>query len=124
MLDKKVKEKLIKKYRAHDNDTGSPQVQIAILTAEIDELVEHLKAHKHDFSSRRGLLKKVAERRRLLKYLQKENAEAFKELAGKLKLKIATKMQEEEEEKLLKEKKYEEAMGENDDLEEENETDK
>ena len=124
MLDKKVKEKLIKKYRAHDNDTGSPQVQIAILTAEIDELVEHLKAHKHDFSSRRGLLKKVAERRRLLKYLQKENSEAFKELAGKLKLKIATKMQEEEEEKILKEKKYEEAMGENNDLEEENETDK
>jgi len=124
MLDKKVKEKLIKKYRAHDNDTGSPQVQIAILTAEIDELVEHLKAHKHDFSSRRGLLKKVAERRRLLKYLQKENSEAFKELASKLKLKIATKMQEEEEEKLLKEKKYEEAMGENDDLEEEGETDK
>ena len=124
MLDKKVKEKLIKKYRAHENDTGSPQVQIAILTAEIDELVEHLKAHKHDFSSRRGLLKKVAERRRLLKYLQKENAEAFKELASKLKLKIATKMQEEEEEKLLKEKKYEEAMGENEDLEEENETDK
>jgi len=117
MLDKKIKEKLIKKFRTHDNDTGSPQVQIAILTAEIDELVEHLKAHKHDYSSRRGLLKKVAERRRLLKYLQKESPEAFKELAGKLKLKIATKMQQEEEERLLKEKKYDEVLGESEDLE-------
>jgi small subunit ribosomal protein S15 len=108
MLDKKAKEKIIKKFRTHESDTGSPQVQIAILSAEIDELVEHLKAHKHDYSSRRGLLKKVAERRRLLKYLQKESAEAFKELAIKLKLKIATKMQEEEEEKKMKEKKYEE----------------
>ena len=125
MLDKKVKEKLIKKYRAHDNDTGSPQVQIAILTAEIDELVEHLKAHKHDYSSRRGLLKKVAERRRLLKYLQKENPEAFKELAGKLKLKIATKMQQEEEDRLLKEKKFDEVLGGAEDLEgEANETEK
>ena len=118
MLDKKVKEKLIKKYRAHDNDTGSPQVQIAILTAEIDELVEHLKAHKHDYSSRRGLLKKVAERRRLLKYLQKENSEAFKELAGKLKLKIATKMQQEEEDRLLKEKKFDEVLGGAEDMDE------
>jgi small subunit ribosomal protein S15 len=117
MLDKKIKEKLIKKFRTHDNDTGSPQVQIAILTAEIDELVEHLKAHKHDYSSRRGLLKKVAERRRLLKYLQKDSPEAFKELADKLKLKIATKMQQEEEEKIAKEKKYEEVLGETEDLE-------
>ena len=114
MLDKKSKEKLIKKFRTHDNDTGSPQVQIAILTAEIDQLVEHLKQHRQDFSSRRGLLKKVAERRRLLKYLQKESAEAFKELAIKLKLKIATKLQEEEEAKILKEKKYDEEMGEED----------
>lgn len=110
MLDKKNKEKLIKKFRTHDNDTGSPQVQIAILSAEIDQLAEHLKDHKHDFSSRRGLLRKVAERRRLLKYLQKEDPKAFKDLAEKLKLKIAQKMQEEEEEKLLKEKQYEEDM--------------
>ena len=108
MLDKKNKEKIIKKFRTHETDTGSPQIQIAILTAEIEQLVEHLKEHKHDYSSRRGLLKKVGERRKLLKYLQKENAAAFKELAEKLKLKIAQKMQEEEEEKLLKEKKYEE----------------
>jgi len=106
MLDKKVKEKIIKKYRVHDTDTGSPQVQIAILTEEIKDLTEHLKQHKHDYSSRRGLLKKVGERRKLLKYLQKENAEQFKELATKLKLRIATKLQAEEEEEKLKEKKY------------------
>ena len=106
MLDKKAKEKIIKKFRVHDTDTGSPQVQIAILTEEIKELTEHLKKHKHDFSSRRGLLKKVSERRKLLKYLQKENAEQFKELADKLKLKIAQKLQEEEEEEKKKEKKY------------------
>ncbi len=106
MLDKKAKEKIIKKFRVHETDTGSPQVQIAILTEEIKELTEHLKKHKHDFSSRRGLLKKVGERRKLLKYLQKENAEQFAELADKLKLKIAQKLKEEEEEEKKKEKNY------------------
>ncbi len=106
MLDKKAKEKIIKKFRVHDTDTGSPQVQIAILTEEIKELTEHLKKHKHDFSSRRGLLKKVGERRKLLKYLQKESAEQFRDLAEKLKLKIAQKLREEEEEEKKKEKKY------------------
>jgi small subunit ribosomal protein S15 len=106
MLDKKAKERIIKKFRVHDTDTGSPQVQIAILTEEIKELTEHLKKHKHDFSSRRGLLKKVGERRKLLKYLQRESLEQFRDLAEKLKLKIAQKMQEEEEEEKKKEKKY------------------
>jgi len=106
MLDKKAKEKIIKKFRVHDTDTGSPQVQIAILTEEIKELTEHLKKHKHDFSSRRGLLKKVGERRKLLKYLQKESAEQFRDLAEKLKLKIAKRLMEEEEEEKKKEKKY------------------
>lgn len=106
MLDKKIKEKIIKKFRVHDTDTGSTQVQIAILTEEIKELTEHLKQHKHDYSSRRGLLKKVGERRKLLKYLQKENETQFKELAEKLKLKIANKLIAEEEEAKLKEKKY------------------
>jgi small subunit ribosomal protein S15 len=106
MLDKKIKEKIIKKYRVHDTDTGSTQVQIAILTEEIKELTEHLKQHKHDYSSRRGLLKKVGERRKLLKYLQKENETQFRELAEKLKLKIANKLIAEEEEAKLKEKKY------------------
>lgn len=99
MLDKKVKQKIINKYRVHENDTGSSQVQIAILSEEIERLTEHLRDHKHDFSSRRGLLKKVNERRKLLKYLQKEDETAFADLAKKLKLKIAKKMILEEEER-------------------------
>ncbi|MDI3496257.1 MAG: small subunit ribosomal protein [Patescibacteria group bacterium] len=106
MLEKKVKEKLIKKYRVHDTDTGSTSIQIAILTEEIKELTEHLKKHKHDFSSRRGLLKKVGERRKLLRYLQKDNFEQFKDVTTKLKLKIAQRLQEEEEEEKKKDKSY------------------
>ena len=99
MLDKKIKQRIINRFKIHDTDTGSSQVQIAILTEEIKELTEHLKKHKHDYSSRRGLLRKVGERRRLLKYLQKENEENFIELAKKLKLKIAKKMINDEEER-------------------------
>lgn len=99
MLDKKAKQRIINKFRTHENDTGSSQVQIAILSAEIDELSGHLRQHKQDHSSRRGLLKKVGERRRLLKYLQKEDEVSFQDLAKKLKLKIAKKMIEDEEEK-------------------------
>lgn len=97
MLEKNVKSRIIKRFRVHDGDTGSTQVQIAILTEEIAQLAEHLKIHKHDHSSRRGLLKKVGERRRLLKYLQKEDEVSFKDVAKKLKLKIAKKFIEEEE---------------------------
>ena len=100
MLDKKTKQKIINKFKVHETDTGSTQVQIAILTEEIKQLTEHLKTHKHDHSSRRGLLKKVGERRRLLKYLQKEDEKTFTDLAKKLKLKIAKKMAEDEQEKL------------------------
>ena len=100
MLTRKDKQKIIAKFRTHDNDTGSPQVQIAILTEEIKQLTEHLKKHKHDHSSRRGLLKKVGERRRLLKYLQKEDEKSFKDLTARLKLKIAKRMQEEEDERI------------------------
>ncbi len=99
MLDKKTKQKIINKFKTHENDTGSTQVQVAILTEEIKQLTEHLKIHKHDHSSRRGLLKKVGERRRLLKYLQKENEKSFIKIAKKLKLKIAKKMIEDEEAK-------------------------
>lgn len=88
MLDKKAKDKIIAKFKTHANDTGSPQVQIAILTAEISELTEHLKNHKKDFSSRRGLLKKVGQRRRLLRYIEREDAAAMEELAKRLKLKV------------------------------------
>lgn len=87
MLNKDKKAKIIKKFRTHDADTGSPQVQIAILTEEIKELTLHLKTHRKDFSSRRGLLKKVAERRRLLKYLEREDAKAYTELIEALGLK-------------------------------------
>jgi small subunit ribosomal protein S15 len=103
MLDKKTKQKIIGKFKVHSTDTGSTQVQVAILTEEITQLTDHLKKHKHDHSSRRGLLKKVGERRKLLKYLQKEDEKSFEELAKKLKLKIAKKMIEDEEEKLRKE---------------------
>jgi small subunit ribosomal protein S15 len=94
MLDKKLKEKIIKKFQTHASDTGSPEVQIAILTEEIKELTKHLQEHRKDHSSRRGLLKKVSERRRLLRYLQKENETSFMDVAEKLKLKIAKKMNE------------------------------
>lgn len=99
MLDKKAKQRIINRFKVHDTDTGSPQVQIAILTEEITQLTDHLKMHKHDYSSRRGLLRKVGERRRLLKYLQREDEKSFIELATKLKLKIAKKMIEEEDER-------------------------
>ncbi len=89
MLTKQKKQRLIKKYQTHEGDTGSTEVQIAILTAEIEELAGHLKAHHKDHSSRRGLLRKVGERRRLLKYLQRENAGSYEDLVKKLKLKQA-----------------------------------
>ncbi|MFA6042858.1 MAG: 30S ribosomal protein S15 [Patescibacteria group bacterium] len=90
MLARDSKEKIIKKFKQHEGDTGSPEVQIAILTHEIEQLTEHLKTHKKDFSSRRGLLKKVGQRRRLLVYLQREDNTRFEELTKKLKLKAAT----------------------------------
>ena len=86
MLDKKAKEKIIEKFKTHAADTGSPQVQIAILSEEIRELSDHLRAHKKDFSSRRGLVKKVGERRNLTKYLMREDVKAYEALAEKLKL--------------------------------------
>ncbi|MBI3572821.1 MAG: 30S ribosomal protein S15 [Candidatus Kerfeldbacteria bacterium] len=87
-LSKEDKDKIIKKYKTHESDTGSAEVQIALLTNEIEQLTEHLKTHKKDFSSRRGLLKKVGQRHRLLRYLQKENEQGFQELVKKLKLKV------------------------------------
>ena len=72
MLDNKKKARVIKKHQTHEGDTGSSEVQIALLTAEIDELVKHLKSHHKDHSSRRGLLRKVNTRRRLMRFLKKE----------------------------------------------------
>jgi small subunit ribosomal protein S15 len=76
-LDKTEKEAIIKDYHRHDADTGSPEVQIAILTTRITQLTDHLRAHKHDESSRRGLLKLVGQRRRLLAYLRRKNYSQF-----------------------------------------------
>lgn len=87
MLTVQKKQNVIKKYQTHKDDTGSPQVQIAILTAEIKDLTAHLRLHKKDHSSRRGLIKKVNERRRLLKYLEREDPKAHKELKDDLELK-------------------------------------
>jgi len=88
MLDKESKDKIIKKFKTHEQDTGSAEVQIAILTEEIKRLTDHLKDHKKDFSSRRGLIKKVSQRRRLLKFLQRENLKSFEDITHKLKLKV------------------------------------
>jgi small subunit ribosomal protein S15 len=89
MLDKKKKDRLIAQFKTHDKDTGSPEVQIAILTEEIKELADHLKIHRKDFSSRKGLIKKVNLRKKLLRYLEKENLESFEKLVTKLKIKIS-----------------------------------
>ncbi|MGB6839237.1 MAG: 30S ribosomal protein S15 [Microgenomates group bacterium] len=86
-LAKDEKKKIIKKFAREKGDTGSPEVQIALLSAQIDKLVKHLKGHKKDVHSRRGLLSMVAKRRRLLSYLQKRDEERYKNLIGKLKLK-------------------------------------
>ncbi len=86
MLSPDKKKKIIEKYRVHATDTGSPQVQIAILSEEVKELTEHLKVHKKDHSSRRGLIKKVGERRRLMKYLKREDGKGYDELMAKLKV--------------------------------------
>lgn len=92
MLTKRKKQNVIKKFQTRDGDTGSSQVQIALLTAEINELVSHLKLHHKDHSSRRGLLRKVGERRRLLRYLKKEDNAAYEALVQNLKLKQAKKL--------------------------------
>ena len=89
MLDKKKKDRLIAQFKTHDKDTGSPEVQIAILTEEIKELADHLKIHRKDFSSRKGLIKKVNLRKKLLRYLEKENLDSFEKLVTKLKIKIS-----------------------------------
>jgi len=96
MLSKKKKQNVIKKFQTHKDDTGSSEVQIAILTSEIDELVKHLKSHHKDHSSRRGLLRKVGERRRLLRYLKKEDAKAYEGLVKALKLKQAKALEKAE----------------------------
>ena len=82
MLSKKEKDNLIKKYQTHKGDTGSPEVQIAILSLEIEQVSEHLGKHKKDNHSRRGLLKMVGNRRRLLRYLKEEDEKRHEHNVG------------------------------------------
>ena len=83
-LDPAVKQQIIKEYATHEGDTGSPEVQIAVLSRRIKDLTEHLKEHKHDHHSRRGLLLLVGQRRRMLKYLAETDIERYRALIAKL----------------------------------------
>lgn len=84
MISKEVKSEIIEKYKRDEKDTGSPEVQIALLTTRINELTEHLKVHKKDNHSRRGLLKMVGKRRNLLNYLAKKDINRYREIVEKL----------------------------------------
>lgn len=90
MLTKKEKDDIIKKFRVHKDDTGSPEVQVAVLTEEIKRLSDHLKIHRKDNHSRRGLLKMVGNRRRLLRFLKNEDEKRYEKITDKLKLKKDT----------------------------------
>jgi small subunit ribosomal protein S15 len=83
-LEKEKKQGLIGEYKLHDSDTGSPEVQIALLSERIKYLTEHFKTHKKDFHSRRGLLKMVGQRRRLLDYLKEKNLDRYKGILERL----------------------------------------
>ena len=83
-MTQEKKQEIIKEFAAHEGDTGSPEVQIAVLTYRINELTEHLKVHKKDHHSRRGLLKMVGHRRNLLAYLQKCDIERYRAIIKKL----------------------------------------
>jgi len=84
MIDKEAKTKTIEQYARHEGDTGSPEVQIAILSQRISQLTEHLRTHKHDESSRRGLLKLVGQRRRLLAYVRRNEFQRYMALTEQL----------------------------------------
>ena len=83
-LDQETKNQIIDEYKAQDGDTGSPEVQVALLTHRISHLTEHLKEHKHDHHSRRGLLLLVGQRRRLLNYMQRSDLEGYRSLIREL----------------------------------------
>jgi len=83
-ISKAYKTQLISDYRINEQDTGSPEVQVALLTTRIEALIQHLNAHKHDESSRRGLLKLVGQRRRHLAYLKRSDAQRYQELIQRL----------------------------------------
>lgn len=83
-MTNEVKQQIMKEYALHEGDTGSPEVQIAVLTGRINELTEHLKVHKKDHHSRRGLLMMVGHRRNLLAYLQKKDIERYRSIVARL----------------------------------------
>ena len=83
-LTREEKQQIIKDFGRNEKDTGSAEVQIAILTKEINDLTEHLKVHTHDYHSRRGLLKKVGQRRNMLQYLAKKDIQSYREVVKKL----------------------------------------
>ncbi|MBS7228438.1 MAG: 30S ribosomal protein S15 [Christensenellales bacterium] len=85
-MDKELKSQVIEQYKLHEGDTGSPEVQIALLTARINHLNEHLKMHKKDHHSRRGLLKMVGQRRGLLNYLKEKDIERYRAILASLNL--------------------------------------
>ena len=84
MLTKEIKQQIIEEYKTHEGDTGSPEVQVAVLTYRINTLTEHLKANKKDFHSQRGLLRMVGHRKNLLNYLAKKDIERYREIVKKL----------------------------------------
>ena len=86
MLTTKKKQKVIKKHQVHEKDTGSPEVQVAVLSVQIEQLAKHLKKHKKDNHSRRGLIKMVADRRTHLKYLERTNKTRYNALVKKMDL--------------------------------------
>lgn len=88
-LKKELKDKMVGDYRRHDTDTGSPEVQIALLSTRITQLTEHLRSHKHDESSRRGLLKLVGQRRRLLAYVRRKDYQHYVALTERLNLRTS-----------------------------------
>ncbi|MFQ5933024.1 MAG: 30S ribosomal protein S15 [Dehalococcoidia bacterium] len=85
-LAKQVKQETVEEFRVHDEDTGSTEVQVALLTRRIDNLSEHLRTHSHDYHSRRGLLQMVGQRRRLLEYLNKTDIDRYRSLISRLSL--------------------------------------
>ncbi|MFN3301459.1 MAG: 30S ribosomal protein S15 [Patescibacteria group bacterium] len=87
VLKKELKKAVKDEYKIHEKDSGSVEVQIGLLTKEIEELVRHLATHRHDFSSKRGLLRKVAKRRRLLRYLEKSNPKNYQKIIKKIRKK-------------------------------------
>mgnify|MGYP001604736289 CR=1 FL=1 len=108
VLSIRVKDNIIESFKIHKSDTGSSVVQIALLTKEIEYLTQHLRTHKKDFSSRRGLIKKVSQRRRLLKFLRQDDAKQFEKIIKELKLRrpaevtaVEDDIKQEEEQSLL-----------------------